>query len=55
MSPRRKPTAEVMHGPMAVTVEGGRDDGRRANVRLAVVLAVVAVAFYVAIFLLQHS
>jgi len=54
MSPRRKPTAEAMHGPMAVTVEGSRG-GRRANVRLAVVLAIVAVGFYVGIFLLQHS
>ena len=52
MSPRRKPTAEVMHEPMAVTVEGGR---RRANVRLAIVLAVVAVTFYIGIFVLQHS
>ena len=54
MSPRRKPIAEAMHEPMAVTVDGGRG-GRRANVRLAVVLAIVAVAFYVAIFLLQSS
>jgi len=54
MSPRRKPTAEVMHGPMAVTGEGGRG-GRRANVRLAVVLSIVAVAFYVGVFLLQPS
>ena len=55
MSPRRKPTAEVMHGPMAVTVEGGGRGGRRANVRLAVVLAIVAVGFYVGIILLQQS
>ena len=54
MSPRRKRTVEVMHEPMAVTVEGGRG-GRKANVRLAVVLAIVAVAFYVGIFVLQHS
>ena len=54
MSPRRKPTVEVMHEPMAVTVGGDRG-GRRANVRLAVVLALVAVAFYVGIFVLQHS
>ncbi|MCY4222317.1 MAG: hypothetical protein OXC25_01270 [Thiotrichales bacterium] len=43
-----------MHGPMVVTVEGDRG-GRRQNVRLAVMLAIVAVAFYVGIFLLQHS
>ena len=54
MSPRRKRTVEVMHGPMALTVDGGRG-GRRANVRLAVVLAIVAVAFYIGIFVLQHS
>jgi len=39
---------------MAVTGEGGRG-GRRANVRLAVVLSIVAVAFYVGVFLLQPS
>ena len=39
---------------MVVTVEGDRG-GRRQNVRLAVMLAMVAVAFYVGIFLLQHS
>ena len=54
MSPRRKPTVEALDEPVAVTVEGGRG-GRRANVRLAVVLAIVAVAFYVGIFVLQHS
>ena len=54
MSPRRKPTAEAAREPMAVTVDGGRG-GRRANVRLAVVLAIVAAAFYVGIFVLQHS
>ena len=54
MSPRRKRTVEAAHEPMAVTVEGGRR-GRRANVRLAVVLAVVAAAFYVGIFVLQDS
>ena len=43
-----------MHESMSVTVEGGRG-GRRANIRLAVVLAIVAAAFYVAIFLIQHS
>ena len=54
MSPRRKPTAEAAREPMVVTVDGGRG-GRRANVRLAVVLAIVAAAFYVGIFVLQHS
>ena len=39
---------------MVVTVDDDRG-GRRANVRLAVALAIVAAAFYVAIFVLQHS
>ena len=54
MSPRRKRTVEAAHEPMAVTVEGGRG-GRRANVRLAIVLAIVAAGFYFGMFLLQHS
>ena len=39
---------------MAMTVDGDRG-GRRANFRLAVVLAIVAAAFYVGIFVLQAS
>ena len=33
---------------------GNNRSGRRANVRLALVLAVVAVAFYVGIIMLRH-
>jgi len=38
---------------MAVTVDGDRS-GRRANVRLAILLAIVAAAFYVGILVLKH-
>ena len=39
---------------MAMTIDGARR-GHRANIRLAVVLAIVAIFFYVGIFLLKHS
>ena len=42
-----------MHEDMAMTVDGDRS-ARRANVRLAVALALVAVAFYVGILVLKH-
>ena len=42
-----------MHEDMTMTVDGDRS-ARRANVRLAVVLALVAVAFYVGILVLKH-
>ena len=54
MSPRRKRTGEGGHEPMAMTVEGDRS-GRKANVRLAVVLAIVAAVFYFGILVLKHS
>ena len=38
---------------MATTVEGNRS-GRKANVRLAIALAIVAAAFYVGILVLKH-
>ena len=38
---------------MATTVEGSRS-GRKANVRLAIALAIVAAAFYVGILVLKH-
>ena len=38
---------------MAVTADDDRN-GRKANVRLAVVLALVAAAFYVGILVLKH-
>ena len=38
---------------MAVTADADRN-ARRANIRLAVVLALVAVAFYVGILVLKH-
>ena len=53
MSPRRKRTAEGMHDDMAMTVGGDRS-GHKANVRLAILLAVVAAAFYVGILVLKH-
>jgi len=53
MSPRRKRTAERVREEMAVTVDGDRS-GRRANVRLAILLAIVAAAFYVGILVLKH-
>lgn len=39
---------------MAMTVDGDRN-GRRANVRLAVLLAIVAALFYVGIFVLKQQ
>jgi hypothetical protein len=39
---------------MAMTVDGDRS-GRRANVRLALLLAVVAALFYVGIFVLKQQ
>ena len=33
---------------------GGSRGGRKANIRLALVLAIVAVAFYVGIIVLKH-
>ena len=39
---------------MAMTVDGDRS-GRKANVRLAVLLAIVAALFYVGIFVLQQQ
>ena len=42
-----------MHEDVAMTVDGARS-GRKANVRLAVVLAVVAAVFYVGILVLKH-
>ena len=53
MSPRRKRTGEGAHEPMAMTVAGDRS-GRKANVRLAVVLAIVAAVFYFGILVLKH-
>ena len=53
MSPRRKRTVEGAHEPMAMTI-GGTRSGRRANVRLAIVLAIVAAAFYFGILVLKH-
>ena len=38
---------------MATTVEGNRS-GRKANVRLAIALAIVAAVFYVGILVLKH-
>ena len=40
---------------MAMTIDGGHRNGRRSNVRLAVVLAIVAVFFYFSIFVLTDS
>ena len=40
---------------MAMTVDNGRRSVRRSNVRLAAVLAIVAVMFYFGIFFLQQS
>ena len=42
-----------MHDDMAMAVDGNRS-GRRANVRLAIVLALVAVVFYLGIIVLKH-
>ena len=39
---------------MATTVEANRG-GRRANVRLAILLAIVAAVFYVGILVWKHS
>ena len=39
---------------MAMTVDGDRS-GRKANVRLAVVLAIVALFFYFSLFVLTDS
>ena len=41
-------------GGMAMTI-GGERSARRANRRLAIALAVVAVMFYVGILMLKHS
>ena len=54
MSPRRKRTVEGAHEPMAMTI-GVNRSGRRANVRLAIVLAIVAAAFYFGILVLKHA
>ncbi len=57
MSPRRKRTAKTAKGVyegMAMTVDGDRS-ARKANIRLAVVLAIVAAVFYFGIFVLKHS
>ena len=40
---------------MAMTVDGEHRSGRRSNVRLAVVPAIVAVFFYFSIFVLTDS
>ena len=40
---------------MAMTVDSGHRSMRRSNLRLAVVLAIVAVMFYFGIFFLQQS
>ena len=53
MSPRRKRTAERMHEDVAISAGGDRS-GRRANVRLAIVLAIVAAVFYLGILVLKH-
>ena len=53
MSPKRKRTAENACEGMAMTVDGDRSV-RRANVRLAVLLAIVAAVFYVGIFMLNQ-
>ena len=42
-----------MRGDMAVTADDDRN-GRKASVRLAIALALVAVAFYVGILVLKH-
>ena len=42
-----------MHEDVAMTVDEARS-GRKANVRLAVVLAIVAAVFYVGILVLKH-
>ena len=42
-----------MHEDVAMIVDGARS-GRKANVRLAVVLAIVAAVFYVGILVLKH-
>ena len=42
-----------MHDDMAMAVDGNRS-GRRTNVRLAIVLALVAVVFYLGIIVLKH-
>ena len=54
MSPRRKRTVEGVHQGMAMTVDGDRR-GRRANIRLAILLAIVAAAFYFGIIVLKQS
>ena len=53
MSPKRKLTAEDASEGMGMTVDGNRS-ARKANVRLAVLLAIVAAMFYVGIFMLKH-
>ena len=42
-----------MHEDVTMTVDGERS-GRKANVRLAVVLAIVAAVFYFGILVLKH-
>jgi len=54
VSPRRKRTAEGVYEGMAMTVDADRSV-RKANVRLAVVLAIVAAVFYFGILMLKHS
>ena len=53
MSPRRKRTVEGVHEPMAMTIGGDRS-GRKANIRLAIALAIVAAAFYFGLLVLKH-
>lgn len=53
MSPKRKRTAEGAYEGMAMTIDGDRS-ARKANIRLAVLLAVVAAVFYVGIFMLKQ-
>ena len=45
--------ASISSEGAAVSVRGSRG-GRKSNVRLALVLALVAVAFYLGILLLKH-
>ena len=53
MSPRRKRTVEGAHEPMGMTI-GGNRSGRKANIRLAIALAIVAAVFYFGILALKH-
>ena len=45
--------ADGAQGDVAITVDDDRN-ARKANIRLAVVLALVAIAFYVGILVLKH-